>query len=102
MRILPLGGLGEIGLNMMVVECRDKIILIDCGLMFPESNMMGIDYAIPDVIALADRCSDIVGLILTHGHEDHIGAVPFLLERLGNPPIFATALTLGCAGKWRA
>ncbi|NLV23504.1 MAG: ribonuclease J [Deltaproteobacteria bacterium] len=94
-RILPLGGLGEIGLNMMVVECRDKIILIDCGLMFPESNMMGIDYAIPDVIALADRCSDIVGLILTHGHEDHIGAVPFLLERLGNPPIFATALTLG-------
>ncbi|NLC70951.1 MAG: ribonuclease J [Desulfuromonadaceae bacterium] len=94
-RILPLGGLGEIGLNMMVVEYRDKILIIDCGLMFPESNMMGIDYAIPDVIALADRGSDIVGLILTHGHEDHIGAVPFLLERLGNPPVFGTPLTLG-------
>jgi ribonuclease J len=94
-RILPLGGLGEIGLNMMVLEYRDKILIIDCGLMFPESNMMGIDYAIPDVIALADRCSDIVGLILTHGHEDHIGAVPFLLERLGNPPVFGTPLTLG-------
>ena len=94
-RLLPLGGLGEIGLNMMVLECRDKILLIDCGLMFPESSMMGIDFAIPDVTALANRTADIVALILTHGHEDHIGGVPYLLERLGFPPLFGTPLTLG-------
>jgi ribonuclease J len=94
-RLLPLGGLGEIGLNMMVLECRDKILLIDCGLMFPESSMMGIDFAIPDITSLADRTSDIVALILTHGHEDHIGGIPYLLERLGFPPIFGTPLTLG-------
>jgi len=94
-RLLPLGGLGEIGLNMMVLECRDRILLIDCGLMFPESSMMGIDFAIPDVTSLADRTADIVALVLTHGHEDHIGGIPFLLERLGFPPIFGTPLTLG-------
>ncbi|MBN2428655.1 MAG: ribonuclease J [Deltaproteobacteria bacterium] len=80
---------------MMVLECRDKLLLIDCGLMFPESSMLGIDFAIPDVTCLADRTADIVGLFLTHGHEDHIGAVPFLLERLGFPPIFGSPLTLG-------
>lgn len=94
-RLLPLGGLGEIGLNMMVLEHRDKILLIDCGLMFPESSMMGIDFVIPDVTSLADRTGDIVALILTHGHEDHIGGIPYLLERLGFPPIFGTPLTLG-------
>jgi ribonuclease J len=94
-RLLPLGGLGEIGLNMMALESRDKILLIDCGLMFPESKMLGIDFVIPDVTCLADRTDDITGLILTHGHEDHIGAVPFLLERLGFPPVFGTPLTLG-------
>ncbi|BCA78802.1 ribonuclease J [Desulfuromonas sp. AOP6] len=95
LRLLPLGGLGEIGLNMMAVECRGDILLIDCGLMFPEAYMMGIDLVIPDVTPLLERVKDIRGLVLTHGHEDHIGAIPFLLDTLGNPPIFGTPLTLG-------
>ena len=95
LRLLPLGGLGEIGLNMMALEHGGELLLIDCGLMFPEAYMLGIDLVVPDVSVLDDRIGDIRGLILTHGHEDHIGAVPFLLERLGNPPIFGTALTLG-------
>ena len=94
-RIVPLGGLGEIGLNMMAVEHAGRILLIDCGLMFPEAYMLGIDLVLPDVSALQERTADICGLVLTHGHEDHIGAVPFLLESLGNPPIYATGLTLG-------
>ncbi len=95
LRLLPLGGLGEIGLNMMALESEGKILLIDCGLMFPEAYMLGIDLVIPDISALRGRTDDILGLLLTHGHEDHIGAIPFLLEALGNPPIFATGLTLG-------
>ncbi|MGE4578560.1 MAG: ribonuclease J [Desulfuromonadales bacterium] len=94
-RLLPLGGLGEIGLNMMAVECRGDLLLIDCGLMFPEAYMMGIDLVIPDVSPLLERVKDIRGLVLTHGHEDHIGAIPFMLDTLGNPPIFGTPLTLG-------
>ena len=94
-RILPLGGLGEIGLNLMAVETRGTIVLIDCGLMFPEAYMLGIDLVVPDIAALAGRTADIQALLLTHGHEDHIGAIPFLLEALGNPPIYGTALTLG-------
>jgi ribonuclease J len=94
-RLLPLGGLGEIGLNMMALECRGRILLIDCGLMFPEAYMLGIDLVIPDVSALAGRQQDICALLLTHGHEDHIGAIPFLLEQLGNPPIYGTGLTIG-------
>jgi len=94
-RILPLGGLGEIGLNLMVVECNGALVLIDCGLMFPEAYMPGIDLVIPDVSVLEARRDDIRAILLTHGHEDHIGAIPFLLERLGFPPIYGTALTLG-------
>jgi len=94
-RILPLGGLGEIGLNMLVIEAAGKLLIIDCGLMFPESYMLGIDLVIPDISAIAERAPDIAGLVLTHGHEDHIGAIPFLLEALGNPPIYGSALTLG-------
>ncbi len=94
-RILPMGGLGEIGLNLMMVECRGAIVLIDCGLMFPEAYMLGIDLVVPDISALSGRSADIQALLLTHGHEDHIGAIPFLLKELGNPPIYGTALTLG-------
>jgi ribonuclease J len=94
-RILPLGGLGEIGLNLLVVESRGAIVLVDCGLMFPEAYMLGIDLVVPDISALAGRSADIKALLLTHGHEDHIGAIPFLLRELGNPPVYGTALTLG-------
>src|SRR6056297_3149481 len=94
-RILPLGGLGEIGLNMMVLEAAGRRIIVDCGLMFPEAYMLGIDLVIPDIAALEQDPCPITALLLTHGHEDHIGAVPFLLQALGNPPIYATPLTLG-------
>jgi ribonuclease J len=94
-RILALGGLGEIGLNMLVLECRGRLLIVDCGLMFPEAYMLGIDLVLPDISVLDGRTDEICGLVLTHGHEDHIGALPFLLERLGNPPIYATGLTLG-------
>ena len=95
LRLIPLGGLGEIGLNMMALECRGEILLIDCGLMFPEAYMFGIDLVLPDVSILDSRIGDIRALVLTHGHEDHIGAIPYLLKRLGNPPIYGTGLTLG-------
>lgn len=95
LRLIPLGGLGEIGLNMMALEWQGEILIIDCGLMFPEAYMMGVDLVIPDVSTLDGRTGSIRGLVLTHGHEDHVGAVPFLLERLGCPPIFGTGLTLG-------
>ena len=94
-RLLPLGGLGEIGLNMMAVEHHGAILLIDCGLMFPEAYMLGIDLVLPDISVLKERSADIYGLMLTHGHEDHIGAVPFLIEQLGFPPVYATPLTIG-------
>lgn len=94
-RLIPLGGLGEIGLNMMALECRGKILLVDCGLMFPEPTMLGVDLVLPDVSVLERRTGEIVGLVLTHGHEDHIGAIPFLWERLGGPPVYGTGLTLG-------
>ncbi len=94
-RLLPLGGLGEIGLNMMAFEHRGALLLVDCGLMFPESYMHGIDLVLPDVSVLKGRREDIRALLLTHGHEDHIGAVPFLLEQLGFPPVYGTQLTIG-------
>ena len=94
-RILPLGGLGEIGLNMMVIEAAGGLLIIDCGLMFPEAYMLGIDLVIPDIATIADRRDEIAGIVLTHGHEDHIGAIPFLVEELGFPPIYGSPLTLG-------
>jgi ribonuclease J len=94
-RILPLGGLGEIGLNMMVIEAAGGLLIIDCGLMFPEAYMLGIDLVIPDITAIVERKDEIRGLLLTHGHEDHIGAIPFLIEALGFPPIYSSPLTLG-------
>ena len=94
-RLLPFGGLGEIGMNMMGIEYDGKILLIDCGLMFPEAYMFGIDLVLPDISLLEERQQDIVGLLLTHGHEDHIGAIPFLCRKLGQPAIYGTTLTLG-------
>ena len=94
-RLLPLGGLGEIGLNMLVLEHGGELLIIDCGLMFPEASMLGIDLVIPDISILEQRRDDIRAILLTHGHEDHIGALPFHLENLGFPPIYGTTLTLG-------
>jgi len=94
LRIIPLGGLGEIGLNMMAYECGADIIIVDCGLMFPEPDMLGIDYVIPDIGWLRERSECIRAICLTHGHEDHIGALPFVLQEL-DVPVYGTALTLG-------
>jgi ribonuclease J len=94
LQIIPLGGLGEIGLNMMAYECGGDIIVVDCGLMFPEPDMLGIDYVIPDISWLRERSDCVRAICLTHGHEDHIGALPFVLQEL-NVPVYGTALTLG-------
>jgi len=94
LRITPLGGLGEIGLNMMAYEHGDDIIVVDCGLMFPEPSMLGIDLVIPDISCLRDKGDRIRGIFLTHGHEDHIGALPFILPDIP-APVYGTALTIG-------
>ena len=94
-RITPLGGLGEIGKNMTVYETRKDVIIVDCGLKFPESSMLGVDLVIPDISYLKNKKKNIRGIFVTHGHEDHKGAIPFLLTELGNPPIYATKLTQG-------
>lgn len=94
-RLLPLGGLGEIGLNMMAIETQGAILIVDCGLMFPDARMHGVDLVLPDVSLLEPRRADICGVLLTHGHEDHIGAIPYLLDRLDYPTLYGTELTLG-------
>ncbi|WAM35691.1 ribonuclease J [Caldicellulosiruptor acetigenus] len=93
-RIIPLGGLNEIGKNMLVVEVNDEIVVIDCGLAFPEDEMLGVDLVIPDISYLIKNKEKVRALILTHGHEDHIGAIPYVLRDL-NVPIYGTKLTLG-------
>jgi len=94
-RLIPLGGLGEVGKNMMVVEYGDDIIIIDSGLMFPDDEMFGVDLVIPDTSYLIDKKQRIHGIFITHGHEDHIGGLAYVLPMLDFPPIFATRLTQG-------
>jgi len=93
-RIIPLGGVSEIGKNMTAIEYDGKILVIDCGLKFPDDEMLGVDIVIPDVTYLLERKGDIEGIILTHGHEDHIGALPYVLRQM-NVPIWGSKLTLG-------
>ena len=94
LRIIPLGGLGEFGLNMMLLEYGDAAIAIDCGLMFPGADLLGIDLVIPDVAYLLERKDRLKGIVLTHAHEDHVGALPYILNHF-SVPIFGTRLTLG-------
>ncbi len=96
LRIIPLGGLGEIGKNMMILEYGRNIIIIDAGIMFPENDMLGIDFIIPDFNYLMDKKDLVRGIILTHGHEDHVGALPYVLQEI-RAPIYATKLTRGLA-----
>ena len=96
LRILPLGGLGEIGKNMTVIEYDGRILVIDTGLMFPTAEMLGIDLVLPDFSYLRDRADDIEAIVLTHGHEDHVGALPYVLREVGQPPvIYGGLLTIG-------
>ena len=92
-KIIPLGGLGEIGRNMTVFEYQGSYLIVDCGILFPDNNMIGVDYIIPDFQFLNGKSDQVAGVILTHGHEDHIGGVPYLFDVLENVPIYATPLT---------
>ena len=94
LKVIPLGGLEQIGMNMTVFEYEDSIIVVDCGLSFPEDDMLGIDLVIPDVTYLKDNISKVKGIVITHGHEDHIGALPYVLPEV-NMPVYATKLTMG-------
>src|SRR6056297_901994 len=99
LRIIPLGGQGEVGRNMNIIEYKDKILIVDMGLGFPEDDMHGIDLTIPNSAYLKKRKDKIVGVFVTHGHYDHLGAIPYTMPRLGFPPIYAAPLTKGMIEK---
>ena len=94
LKIIPLGGLEQIGMNITAFEYEDSIVVVDCGLSFPADDMLGIDLVIPDVTYLKDNLDKVKGFVITHGHEDHIGALPYVLREI-NAPIYATRLTMG-------
>ena len=91
-KIIPLGGLEQIGMNITAFECNDSIIVVDCGLSFPDDDMLGIDLVIPDVTYLKNNIDKVKGFIITHAHEDHIGALPYVLKDI-KVPVYATRLT---------
>ena len=93
LKIIPLGGLEQIGMNITAFQYEDSIIVVDCGLSFPADDMLGIDLVIPDVTYLKDNIDKVKGFVITHGHEDHIGALPYVLRDI-NVPIYATRLTI--------
>src|SRR4051812_9857083 len=98
LRVLPLGGLGEIGKNMTVVEYDGAIVVVDTGLRFPTAEQVGIDLVLPDFTYLRERADDIEGIVITHGHEDHLGALPWILRELGTDiPVFGGPLTMAMA-----
>src|ERR687887_2414874 len=94
-RIVALGGLGEVGKNMTVYECAGEIVVVDAGLAFPRDEHLGVDLVLPDFSYLRDRASSVRAVILTHGHEDHVGALPYLMREVSVPEVWATRLTLG-------
>ena len=98
LKIIPLGGLEQIGLNITAFEYEDSIIVVDCGLSFPDDDMLGVDLVIPDITYLKDNKDKVKGFVITHGHEDHIGALPYVLKEL-NVPVYATRLTMGIIEK---
>jgi ribonuclease J len=95
LRIIPLGGVGEVGKNITAIEADDEILVVDCGLAFPDPDMLGIDLVVPDATYLAERKDRVRGIVLTHGHEDHTGGLPYVLPRISGTPIYATKLTIG-------
>ena len=95
LKIIPLGGLGEVGRNMTLLEWKSKILIIDMGLKFPDEGMLGVDCVVPNIDYLKNKKNNILGVVFTHGHYDHIGAVPYLINKIGNPPLFASPLTKG-------
>jgi ribonuclease J len=97
LKLIPLGGLNEVGKNLTAFEYKNDIMIVDCGLSFPDDEMFGIDIVIPDFTYILRNREKVKGMILTHGHEDHIGSIPYLLKEL-DVPIYGTKLTLGLVG----